>query len=100
MLNKRGLRKLFLKRIISVKLYCKLIRLRKKTNKKIYSRRPFLLSKFENSECEKLFRFSKSELLRIKKALGLPKSCTAAHGESFTGRIFTFSTHIINQCVQ
>jgi len=84
MVTKKVLRKLFLKRLISAKLYCRLNRLKKNRKKKIYNRKPFLSSKFGNCECEKLFRFSKLELLRIKNVLGLPDICTAARGESFS----------------
>lgn len=79
------LRKLCIKKCISVSTYCWFKRLKAGETKKTYSRRPFLLNSLSHNECEKLFRFSKSELYRIKSALGIPDNCTASHGEAVSG---------------
>jgi len=60
--------------------------MRKALLKKIYHRGIFSLNNFTNDECEKLFRFSKSELYRIKDVLKLPNICRASYGESFSGK--------------
>jgi len=44
------------------------------------------LNDFEVEECEKLFRFTPTELHRICRALRLPENCTGINRVAFTGK--------------
>lgn len=80
------LRRLYLRGIINVEYYHTLIQNRKSTIQRGFRKmKTFSIDSISDTECDKLFRFNKNELMRLYNGLGIPKICTLSNGIKFSG---------------
>ncbi|CAG7819949.1 unnamed protein product, partial [Allacma fusca] len=79
------LRRLVIKGLLPLQLWCQIRRMRGKQQVKTYKRKPFSLDNFTEEESVFFFRFTQDEIRLLVKAFRLPILCQTRNKLSFTG---------------